>query len=261
MSGILSEIVAYKRTEVEAARRECPVAELESRLDDAPPVRRFAAALQAVDGVALIAEVKQASPSAGLIREDLDPVSLARTYADNGAAAISCLTDRHFFQGELGHLRAIRREVDRPVLRKDFILDPYQVVEARVAGADAVLLIAECLDDDQLNSLYRAIVELGMDALVEIYEPRNLDRALALDPPLLGINNRNLETFTVDLQHTIDLADRVPDSTLLISESGIRSRDEVDRLAACGVKAVLVGETLMRAEDVGAKVRELSAVS
>jgi len=253
VSGILSEIVAYKRTEVEAARRECPVAELESRLDDAPPVRRFAAALQAVDGVALIAEVKQASPSAGLIREDLDPVSLARTYADNGAAAISCLTDRHFFQGELGHLRAIRREVDRPVLRKDF--------EARVAGADAVLLIAECLDDDQLNSLYRAIVELGMDALVEIYEPRNLDRALALDPPLLGINNRNLETFTVDLQHTIDLADRVPDSTLLISESGIRSRDEVDRLAACGVKAVLVGETLMRAEDVGAKVRELSAVS
>lgn len=258
MTALLDTIVEHKRGEIEAARSERPEAELQRQLADAPRPRGFVESLRAAVGVGLIAEVKRASPSAGLIREEFDPVELARLYAANGAACISCLTDEHFFQGRLADLVAIRGAVERPVLRKDFLLDRYQLLEARVAGADAVLLIAECLDEAELPELFAYAGELGLDVLLEVYEPESLNRVLELAPPLLGINNRNLQTFQTDLDHTLQLAAQVPAGTLLVSESGIRDRAEIDRLAAAGVGAVLVGETLMRADDVAAKVAELS---
>lgn len=257
VTGILDRIVAHKRTEIEAARRRCPAARLEERLAEAPPVRDFAGALVAGEGIGLIAEVKRASPSAGVIREDFDPVAIARTYAEHGAACLSVLTDEHFFQGQLDHLRTVREAVPLPVLRKDFLLDRYQLLEARTAGADCVLLIAECLDDERLRELFESAGDLGMDVLIELYEPDNLERVLPLRPRLLGINNRNLQTFTTDLDHTLRLRERVPAETLLISESGIRSREDVLRLQDAGIAAILVGETLMRATDIGTKVDEL----
>ena len=257
MPTVLDKIVAHKRTEIEAARRRCPLERLQEQIRQAPPVRDFVDALSRATPVGLIAEVKKASPSAGLIRADFDPVAIATTYAAHGAHCISVLTDEHFFQGHLEYLKAVRQAVSVPVLRKDFVLDPYQVFEARAAGADAVLLIAECLDDAQLSSLYDSTRELGMHALIEIYEPENLERVLRLNPPLLGINNRDLKTFVTDLGRSIRLAERVPRETLLVSESGIRNREDVLRLQDAGVRAILVGETLMRAEDIGAKIDEL----
>jgi len=257
---ILDSIVEKKREEIAARQAECPVEELESRLADAPPVRGFVEAIRAAGDVALIAEIKKASPSAGVIREDFDPVALARTYGQAGATCLSCLTDEPFFQGRLEYLEAIREQVDRPVLRKDFLLDRYQLFEARAAGADAVLLIAECLDHCELRDMYFAADELGLDVLLEIYEPENLERALDLDPPLLGVNNRNLTTFETDLGHTLRVGADVPETTMLVSESGIRSRADVEYLAAGGVAAILVGETLMRAESVAEKTSELVGV-
>jgi indole-3-glycerol phosphate synthase len=167
------------------------------------------------------------------------------------------LTDEHFFQGHLDYLTAVRAAVKLPVLRKDFLLDPYQVLEARVAGADCVLLIAECLDDCRMRDLYFYAAELGMESLIEIYDPDNLERVLKLEPSLLGINNRNLKTMVTDLEHTLSLRDRIPAHCVLVSESGIRSRHEVERLERAGVQAILVGETLMRSADIGGKVDEL----
>ncbi|MBQ18985.1 MAG: indole-3-glycerol phosphate synthase [Planctomycetaceae bacterium] len=261
VATILDTIVERKREEIVAARAACPAVELEARLADAPAPRGFVQAIRQSATVALIAEVKKASPSAGLIRADFDPVGLARTYAEAGATCISCLTDEPFFQGRLEDLAAIRGAVDRPILRKDFLLDRYQLLEARVAGADAVLLIAECLDESRLPELYHAAGDLGLDVLVELYEPENLERVLALDPPLLGINNRNLATFETDLGHTLRLAGMVPERTTLVAESGVRTRADVQRLAAGGVKAILVGETLMRAECVAEKTCELVGVA
>ncbi len=257
VSDILETIMRRKREEVAAAKERRPLAELEAAVRDAPAVRDFAAALRSAPGVGLIAEVKKASPSAGLIREDFDPVRIARIYEEHGAACISVLTDEHFFQGHLDFLREVRRAVAVPVLRKDFVLDPYQVVEARAAGADAVLLIAECLDDRELPELFACIGALGMTALVEIYEPENLSRVLELKPAVLGINNRNLRTFVTDLDHSIRMQPQLPEGTLLVSESGIRTRADVERLEAAGVAAMLVGETLMRAEEIGGAVDEL----
>lgn len=257
MDDVLRKIVAHKRGEIETARRTVPAEMLRERLAAAPPVRDFVAALAAADGMGLIAEVKKASPSAGVIRADFDPVAIAQTYARHGAHALSVLTDEHFFQGHLDYLRQVRQRVEIPVLRKDFLLDPYQMLEARAAGADCVLLIAECLDDRTLRELYDAAAELGMAALIEIHAPENLGRVLRLRPPLLGINNRNLRTFTTDLDHTIGLADRVPPETLLVSESGLRTRADIERLQQAGVRAILVGETLMRSADIGAKIAEL----
>ncbi len=260
MTTILDTIVEKKREQVAAREAECPMAELESRLADAPAVRGFVDAIRQSHDVALIAEIKKASPSAGVIREDFEPVELATTYAEAGATCLSCLTDEPFFQGRLEDLVSIRERVERPVLRKDFLLERYQLLEARVAGADAVLLIAECLERGQLRDLYRAAGELGLDVLLEIYEPENLERALELDPPLLGINNRNLKTFETDLGHTLRLGADLPETTMLVAESGIRSRRDVEFLAAGGVQAILVGETLMRAESVAEKTRELVGV-
>jgi indole-3-glycerol phosphate synthase len=257
MTDVLREIVDHKRIELDRAKSLCPAHELERRLADAPPVRGFAAAIAARGPVALIAEIKRASPSAGLIRGDIDPVAVAATYERSGAACLSVLTDERFFHGSLDDLRAVRQAVSLPVLRKDFLIDRYQVLEARAAGADCVLLIAECLDNCRLRELYFFASELGMDALIEIYEADNLDRVLELEPPLIGINNRNLRTFDTDLAHTLRLAPRAAARALLVSESGIRTGDDVARLESAGVRAILVGETLMRADDVGAKVAEL----
>jgi indole-3-glycerol phosphate synthase len=255
--NVLEEIVAEKRNEIDSARRARPVESLRERLAAAPPVRDFAAALRSGAGMRVIAEVKKASPSAGLIRADFDPIAVARTYAEHGAACISVLTDGPFFQGSLDDLIAVRSAVSIPLLRKDFMLDRYQVLEARVSGADCILLIAECLDDCTLRELYFYASELGMESLIEIYDPENLDRVAKLEPALVGINNRNLRTFVTDLGHSLALRSRVPADCVVVSESGIHTRADVERLEQAGIRAMLVGETLMRSPDIGAKLREL----
>ena len=257
MSTILDRIVASKKKELAEARVAVPLRELERRLPQAPPVRDFRAALERPGGIQFIAEVKKASPSAGVLRADFDPVAIARTYEQHGAACISVLTDAPFFQGNLAYLSAVRQAGALPLLRKDFLIDPYQVTEARVAGADAVLLIAEILDDATLASLLNAAGALGMQALVELYEPDNLPRVLAGGARLIGINNRDLRSFTTSLEHTLQLASQLSPEVCLVSESGIRTRADVLRLEQAGVRAVLVGETLMRAADVGGKLDEL----
>lgn len=257
MATVLDKIVANKCRELETTRQQVPLEVLQGRVAQAPRVRDFAAALHCPGEVRLIAEVKRASPSRGVIREHVDPVEVALTYERNGAACISVLTDGPFFQGSLDDLRRVRAAVSVPVLRKDFILDRYQLYEAREAGADAVLLIAECLDDVRLPQLYGEALDLGMTPLVELYEPNNLSRVLSLGPRLLGINNRDLRTFETDLNHTLELRPQIPESCLVVAESGIRTRADVERLAAGGVQAMLVGESLMASPDIGRAVRQL----
>jgi len=257
MADILEDIVASKRREVEAGRRRLPLEEMEHQASEAPPVRDFRAALAGPGPIRLIAEVKKASPTAKLIRADFDPISIARTYQAHGAACLSVLTDAPYFQGHLSYLARIRATVAIPLLRKDFLIDEYQVVEARMAGADAVLLIAEILDDATLAALMARAHGLGMAALVEFYHEENLPRVLAAGADLVGINNRDLRRFETDLEHTLRLRDRVPADVVLVSESGIRTRRDVERLEAAGVSAVLVGETLMRAPDIGLKLERL----
>jgi indole-3-glycerol phosphate synthase len=254
---ILDKIVATKPEEIKKARARVPDGELERHLADAPPVRDFRAALEMPGGVQIIAEVKKASPSAGLLRPDFDPVAIARTYDQHEAACISVLTDEAFFQGSLSYLAGIRAAVARPLLRKDFLIDRYQLLQARCAGADAVLLIAEVLDDRALRALLCGAAELGMQALVELYDADNLPRVLDSGANLIGINNRDLRNFVTRLEHTLELAGRVPRNCCLVSESGIRTRQDILRLQEVGVRAVLVGETLMRSPDIGAKLDEL----
>ncbi len=234
-----------------------PIEDWERELPRAPKVRDFAGAIRARHPLGLIAEVKKASPSAGLIRPGFNPVEIARTYEQHGASCISVLTDERYFQGSLQDLRAVREAVGLPVLRKDFILDFYQLVEARAAGADCVLLIAECLTDHELRELTAAARDFGLQLLVEVYDTDNLARVLRLEPDLVGINNRNLRTMVTDLNHSIELRDRVPHDVLLVSESGIHQRADVERLVAAGIHAILVGETFMRSDDIGAKMDEL----
>jgi indole-3-glycerol phosphate synthase len=257
MPTILDEIVAAKRREVAHRRAAVPDAELERRLDAAPPVRSFRAALEATADVQVIAEVKKASPSAGVIRADFDPVAVAKIYERHGAACVSVLTDEPYFQGRLEYLTAVRAAIRPPVLRKDFICDRYQLLEARAAGADAVLLIAEVLPDPELATLLRAAEALGLEALVELHDADNLTRVLDAGARLVGVNNRDLRTFVTRLEHTLDLTARVPSDCCLVSESGIRTRADVLRLGAAGVRAVLVGETLMAAPDIGRKLDDL----
>jgi indole-3-glycerol phosphate synthase len=254
---VLDRIVAAKRLEIAASRARAPEAQLRRKLAEAPPPRDFFAAL-AVDGpIRLIAEVKKASPSAGVIRDDFDPVRIAEIYEQHGASCLSVLTDEPFFQGRLEYLAAVRDQAGIPVLRKDFILDSYQLLEARVAGADAVLLIAECLDDCNLRKLHNETIELGMAPLVELYDPENLERVLEAGATLIGVNNRDLRTFKVDLEHTLRLRPRVPDRCVMVSESGIKTREDVARLEAAGIDAILIGESLMREPDIGAAVDRL----
>jgi indole-3-glycerol phosphate synthase len=257
VSTILDKIVADKRREVAAAKAALSEAAILDRLAAAPPVRDFLAAVARPGPIRLIAEVKKASPSRGVLRGDFDPPRIAEIYAEHGAAAISVLTDAPYFQGSLEYLRQIRAAVDLPLLRKDFIIDRYQVAEARAAGADAVLLIAECLDQETLVALHEATVALGMTPLVELYEPENLPRVLAAGARLVGVNNRDLRTFQIDLEHTLRLRRQVPADRRLVAESGIRTRQDVVRLEAAGVDAILVGESLMMRPDIGAAVDEL----
>lgn len=259
MSGnnILDEIVSTKLGEIETSKSFLPVEQLRDQLEAAPPVRDFHAAIAADGPLKLIAEVKKASPSKGVIREDFDPLEIAQCYQQHGATCLSVLTDKNYFQGSLQYLREIRQSVELPVLRKDFVLDSYQVVESRAAGADAVLLIAECLDDDQLQVLHDEILKLGMTPLVEFYEEENLPRVLAIDAQLVGVNNRNLKTFDTDLNHVIQMRAQIPPNRLVVAESGIRSRADVNRLAAAGIDAMLVGEHLMAARQIGTAVDQL----
>ena len=256
MSSILDTIVASKRQEIEAAQRRTPAADLERRIAGLPAVRDFEAPLRR-PGIQVIAEVKKASPSAGVIRADFDPVAIARTYERHGAACISVLTDGPFFQGDLGYLGLIRDAVSLPLLRKDFILDPYQLLEARAAGADAVLLIAEILPGALLGDLYRQARGLGLHVLVELHDADQLPRVLECGAIIVGINNRNLRRFETRLEHTLELARNVPPDRCLVSESGIRTHADLVRLTDVGVKAVLVGESLMRAPDIGAQLDAL----
>lgn len=262
MPTILDQIVAVKRDEIEQAKSKTPIEELRSQLKDAPPVRDFLAPLASErpsDGgpIKLIAEIKKASPSAGLIREDFDPVGIAHIYAEHGARCLSVLTDEPHFQGSLDYLREVRAAVDLPVLRKDFLLEEYQVVEARAAGADAVLLIAECLTAVELKRLYEFSVGLGMTALVELYEPSNLPAVLASGAKLVGVNNRNLHTFETNLRHCVQLHEQIPSDIVFVGESGIRSHEDAQQLRHAGIDAMLVGESLMRQQDIGTAVHRL----
>lgn len=261
MSTILDQIVASKRREIAESRSRQTEAELERRLADAPPVRDYRVALERPGEVRIIAEIKKASPSAGVLRADFDPVAIAQIYQTHGAACLSVLTDAPYFQGHLSYLSAIRAAIELPLLRKDFILDRYQLLEARLAGADAVLLIAECLPGDELARLHRQSHELGLQTLVELYDADNLPRVLAAGARLIGVNNRDLRTFVTRLEHTLELAPRLPAGCCLVSESGIKTRADVERLQAAGVRAILVGETLMRAADIGAALDALRGVA
>lgn len=255
---ILDKILAQKSLEIHEATRELTrLLQMEQLARAAPPPRDFLAALQR-DTVALIAEVKKASPSKGVLIENFDPVTLGKTYAENGAAAISVLTDEKFFQGSLSYLRQIRQAVSVPVLRKDFIIDEYQVYEGRAAGADAMLVIVMALDDSQLHDLHRLITNLGMAALVEVHNETELERALKIGAALIGVNNRDLRTFREDITITERLAKLVPLGVTVVAESAIRSADEVRRMGDCGARAVLVGESLVKADNLAQRVREFS---
>ena len=256
-TNILDKIVQRKRQEIAEAKEAISEAYLEERIPDAPAPRDFFEALDHSGEISLIAEVKKASPSAGIIRADFDPVNIAQCYEANGARCISVLTDQHFFQGSLEFLTSVRSNVSIPVLRKDFILDSYQLLEARCAGADAVLLIAECLTDCDLRKLHNETLELGMTPLVEFYEPDNLSRVLEAGATLVGVNNRDLKTFVTDLEHTVRMRHQIPDDVLLVGESGIHGYDDAEMLRSNGVNAMLVGEHLMRPKDIGAAVRSL----
>ena len=257
MTDILQTIVGAKKKEVEAAMRERPLRDLMKAADALGPARDFLGAVSSGDAIRLIAEVKKASPSKGLIRADFDPVAIAKQYEAAGAAAVSVLTDRDYFQGSLEYLEAVSAAVSIPVLRKDFVVHPYQIYEARVAGADAVLLIAECLSRQELRGLYQSITDLGMTALIELYRPQNLDNVLNTGTELIGVNNRDLSTFEVDLQHTLRLREQIPDDKVVVGESGIVTREDALTLQNGGVHAMLVGESLMRQDDIAAAVHQL----
>lgn len=257
---ILDTILDHKVVEIETRKTAVAMRRVIDAVTLVPSPRDMPGALRngAQDTVALIAEVKHASPSRGVLVEPFDPVALGKTYARNGAAAISVLTDERFFMGCLEDMSAVRNAVDVPVLRKDFVIDAYQVYEGRAAGADAMLLIVAALDDAQLADLHALITELGMAALVEVHDRAELDRALRLDPALVGINNRDLKTFDVSLETTARLAASVPEPVTLVAESGIHTAGDVQRMGAVGAHAVLVGEALVRAHQPGELVRQLS---
>ena len=257
---ILERILARKREEIAARRARETRDALATRAAEASPARGFAAALKAriaAGGAGVIAEIKKASPSKGVIREAFDVVEIAESYARGGATCLSVLTDHNFFQGHEDYLVAARANCALPVIRKDFVIDGYQILESRALGADCILLIVAALDDAALAGLYADALGHGMDALIEVHDRAELERALALGPELIGINNRNLRTFETRLETTLDLLDAIPGTSLVVTESGIHSRDDVERMRANGVDAFLVGEAFMRQPDPGAALRSL----
>jgi indole-3-glycerol phosphate synthase len=259
-SDVLKAILRRKAEEVAERSQTLDIQALRSQIEHAPAPRGFGARLQAdiaAGRPGVIAEVKRASPSKGIIREHFDPAAIAKSYAAGGASCLSVLTDRDFFQGHELFLQQAREACELPVLRKDFVIDPYQLYEARALGADCVLLIVAALGDALMLDLYRLARELGLDVLVEVHDEEELARALALKPQLLGINNRNLRTFETDIQTTLRLKPQVPPDCLLVTESGIHLPAEVQFMRDNGVHAFLVGESMMRADDPGAKLREL----
>jgi indole-3-glycerol phosphate synthase len=260
MSNILEKILATKREEVLAAKTTRALPQLRIDAEATPPTRGFARALSdtiAGGKAAVIAEVKKASPSKGILREHFDPAAIAQSYALHGAACLSVLTDSQYFQGSADALRAARRACELPILRKDFMVDPYQVVEARAMGADCILLIVAALELAQMQELEAAAADLGLDVLVEVHDALELDQALLLRTPLLGINNRNLKTFETRLETTLDLLKRIPSDRLVVTESGIHQTADVERMRKAGVNAFLVGEAFMRAVDPGVELARL----
>ena len=261
---ILKRIIRRKREEIETRIRQRPLQQLAEAATAAGPVRGFASALErriARGRAGVIAEIKKASPSKGVIREDFRPAEIAASYERGGASCLSVLTDVDFFQGSDAYLQQARDACSLPVIRKDFIVDPYQVHEARAMGADCILLIAACLGDDTMAGLNDLAHELGMDVLIEVHDGEELERVLPLGNRLIGINNRNLRTFEVDLQTTLSLLERIPEGRIAVTESGIHSPADVALMRDHGVHAFLVGEAFMRADDPGARLQELFAPS
>ncbi|UUX98592.1 indole-3-glycerol phosphate synthase TrpC [Sphingomonas sp. J315] len=259
MSTMLDEIIAVKRSEVAERKAARSLAELQALALAQTPPRGFRAALdaRAASGYGLIAEIKKASPSKGLIRADFDPPAHARAYAAGGAACLSVLTDAPFFQGHEDYLIAARAACNLPVIRKDFMVDPWQVLEARSIGADAILIIVAALEDTQMAEIEDAAVGLGMDVLVEVHDEAELDRALALRSRLIGVNNRNLKDFSVSFDRTYELVGRAPEGCTFVAESGLTSRADLDGMAEHGVRCFLIGESLMRQDDVKAATRAM----
>jgi indole-3-glycerol phosphate synthase len=253
---VLERILEAKRAEIAASKKAVPESALKAKLGQAGAPRDFVGALRARDP-AVVAEIKKASPSRGVLREHYDPAAIAASYERGGAACLSVLTDREFFQGSPEHLRAARAACALPVLRKDFVVDPYQVLESRALGADCILLIAACLSREVMGELEAGAESLGMAVLVEVHDANELEAALALRTPLLGINNRDLRTFETRLETTLELLDRVPADRLVITESGILAPADVRRMRGAGVKAYLVGEAFMRAPDPGNALKQV----
>jgi indole-3-glycerol phosphate synthase len=260
VSDILEKIISVKRREIEESRAAISFSELERQCSGLPPTRDFVHALRSrveKSQPAVIAEIKKASPSKGVIREDFDPVAIARSYEQSGAACLSVLTDRDFFQGAPEYLTAVRAETTIPVIRKDFIIDPYQVYEARAMGADCILLIVAALETAQMRELERIARGMGMAVLVEIHSQEELESALKLQTPLIGINNRNLRTFETDIRTSLRVSERIPSERVVITESGINTREDVALMVENSIYAFLVGESMMRKPDPGAALKDL----
>ena len=257
MSSILKEICDVKANHVSTQKNKISLSELETLAKQAEKPRGFINALKSANGPALIAEVKKASPSKGIIREDFDPAQIARIYEDNGADCLSVLTDEPYFQGSDDFFKTVKAEVKIPMLRKDFMIDPYQITESRALGADCILIIMAALSDTQAKELYDASQGYGMDILIEVHNEEELERALPLNPSMIGVNNRNLKTLNVDTQTSFDLLNKIPDTAIKVAESGLSDAQTINKLHTGGYDAFLIGESIMREKDIAAKIHLL----